>query len=120
MLAPFEKEIKPRAGTAYLLQRAYAARGDRAASERWRKRTEELRTDERLRATIDRALSDAPDSAWAAVCRAYRFAEQGNWDEAETQLAGVPLTEPFVTRLREAIQKRGALPDLADLPISRF
>lgn len=120
LLSPLEKAVKPRASTAYLLQRAYALRGDRAESERWRVRTEELRTDERLRATIDRAIADAPDSAWAAVCRAYQFAEQGNWDEARAQLAGAPLTEPFVGRLREAIENRGPLPDLADLPISRF
>lgn len=108
------------ASTAYLIQRALAAAGDTASANEWQERTESLRTEERRRAAVNRILLDAPDSAWAAVVRAYRFAEVGNWGEAETQLRDVPPDDPFIVDLRNAIRTRGPLPSLNRLPISRF
>lgn len=108
------------ASTAYLLQRAYALSGDTAESARWKDRADALRAEERLESTVQRVLTEAADTPWAAALRAYRSAEQGRWAEAERQLADGPADEPFVTALREAVRRRGPLPPLKDLPISQF
>lgn len=120
LLAPFAEQAAPPATAAYLLQRAYTAAGDAAAAKEWRERADVLREEERVRATVDRVLVEAPDSAWADALRAYRSAEAGRWEEAEALMTGVPLDDPFVTKLRAAIRERSELPPLTDLPISRF
>jgi hypothetical protein len=73
-----------------------------------------------LKSTVERVLTEAADTPWAATLRAYRSAEQGRWAEAEQQLAGAPADEPFVMSLREAVRRRGPPPPLKDLPISQF
>lgn len=118
LLTPLSAE--PAASTAYLLQRAYALSGDAAESARWKDRADALRSQERLQSTVQKVLTESPDSPWAAALRAYRSAEQGQWAEAEKHLAAAPAAEPFVTALREAVRRRGPLPPLSDLPISRF
>lgn len=118
LLTPLTEE--PTASTAYLFQRAYALSDDMAESARWKDRADALRSRERLQSTVAKVLTDSPDSPWAAALRAYRSAEQGQWTEAEKHLAGAPADEPFVTELREAVRRRGPLPPLSDLPISRF
>jgi hypothetical protein len=55
--------------------------------------------------------------------RAYRFAEQGNWIEAEALTEDVLREAPqesFVQELAVAVQRRGELPALEKLPVKLF
>lgn len=110
--------------SAYLMQRICSATGDRDGSRKWQSRAATLRDKERLAATIDRALVESPESFWSRVIRAYRFAESGNWSQADAQLG--PLTqeapqEQFVRDLATAARSRNrsALPPLERLPITQ-
>ena len=109
-----------RSSTAYLMQRSAALRRDLAEVERWKAQTEELRTAERTKSTVDHVLIEAPDSFWAKVMRAYRFAEEGNWQQAEIQIEPLKKQadkQPFLKALVAAIQSHGQLPSLKNLPI---
>lgn len=106
--------------TSYLMQRSAALQGNQAEVERWRKKTEELRKLERIKSTVDHLLIESPQSFWAQVMRAYRFAEEGNWQQAEIQIEPVMKDAPKEAFLRDlvvAIQSRGPLPSLEKLPI---
>lgn len=106
--------------TSYLMQRCAALQGNQPEVERWRKQTEELRKLERIRSTVDHLLIESPQSFWAQVMRAYRFAEDGNWQQAEIQIESVmkeARREPFLKDLIVAIQSQGPLPSLEKLPI---
>jgi hypothetical protein len=67
---------------------------------------------------LHQLLVDAPESFWARAYRAYRFAEEGNWEEAGVILSSLQSGEKknaFVEELLEAVRRRRALP-----PIERF
>ena len=107
--------------SAYLRQRAYALAGNKAEEEKWQQLALELRKKQQLRADIDKLLRDSPRSFWAQVVRAHRFAEQGNWRQAELLID--PLLEqapgePFVIELAAAVHRRRDLPPLESLPSS--
>ena len=119
-LQPLIESPELKSSTTYLLQRCAALQGNQAEVERWRKETERLRKIDRIRSTVDHLLIESPQSFWAQVMRAYRFAESGNWQQAEIQIE--PLRkdaskQPFVKDLLAAIQSRGTLPSLEELPI---
>ena len=105
---------------AFLLQQAYARLGDEANALKWRKKAERERKLENVRATADQILKDTPESTWSRIIRAYRFAQNQNWGEAERLLKFVGeehLQEPFIRSLNEAILNRGNLPPLEELPV---
>ena len=109
-----------RAGTAYLFQRAYTLLKDEATAKKWAETSATLRKMERRDAAIQNVLVDHPQSFWAQVIRAYRFAQSGNYEQARTLLDVLdaqPHNEPFVSELAAAVRKRGPLPSLDGLPI---
>lgn len=119
-LKPLVAAGELKSSTSYLMQRCAALQGNQSEVERWRKQTDELRKLERIRSTIDHLLIESPQSFWAQVMRAYRFAEEGNWQQAEILIE--PLLkdarrEPFLRDLIVAIQAQGPLPSLDKLPI---
>lgn len=119
-LRPLLQQPMIRSTTSYLAQRAYTMLGDEPNAQAWRKRTEELRQQERLMNLVERVALEQPHSFWARVMRAYQFAQQGNWNQAKLLLATVkPETsdEPFVRQLATALEQRGNLPSLDLLPV---
>lgn len=112
-----------RASTAYLFQRAYTILRDETAVAEWQHRTAQLRDKERVIAAAQNVLSDAPQSFWARVIRAQRFAEGGNLEQAEQMLAGLVREapqEPFVRELAEAVRTGGRIPGLERLPLRAY
>jgi len=121
-LQPLAGSPELSSATAFLLQRVSSLLGDTASASAWQVRVEQIRKLEELHGTVDQVLNDSPDSMWGQVLRAYRLAEQGNWDQAELLLK--PFLEdpahPFISALGAAVQARSALPQLSGLPIESF
>ena len=124
---------------AYSASRAFAMIGDAEAAELWRTRFEKIDQAERLRSTLDQVLIDSPNSIWSAIIRAWRFADAGNWSEANRILEPIidsrrnsttpaPAADPqaaadaaeFIDDLHEAVKTRGTLPSLSRLPVRDF
>ncbi|MCA8996321.1 MAG: tetratricopeptide repeat protein [Planctomycetaceae bacterium] len=120
LLVPLDYASLLTSKTAFLLQRAHVLLGDDAEAERWRQRADQLRKIENAQATADHVLRNNPESTWADVLRAYRFALSGNWEQAEilvNRLGPNAEEEPFVAALAKSVRERSSLPPLEDLPI---
>ncbi|MBM80089.1 MAG: hypothetical protein CMJ78_05785 [Planctomycetaceae bacterium] len=122
-LVPLFERPDLRSSTAYLAQRTFTVAGDKHQASKWQTKTQQLRKREQIIGTINHVLVEVPQSFWAQAIRAYRFAEAGNWPQA--QAAVLPLmkdgaNEPFVKDLIECIRTRGPLPSLDTLPIEQF
>jgi hypothetical protein len=103
-----------------LYQRAHTLAGDETEAEAWRERTEKLRTRERFEGILEDVLVNEPQSFWARVVRAYRFAQRGNWSEAEFMISRLQKEapdEPFVRDLAAALAGHSELPALERLPV---
>ena len=122
-LRPLEKTSLTRSSTAYLWQRTQTILGDTAEAAKWQKLADDLRRRETLMSTVEHTLIMSPRSFWAAVIRAHRFAEAGNWREAES-LLGLLIDEaprePFVVELAQAVANRTELPSLEKLPVKEY
>lgn len=121
-LRPLKNRLDLEAGTAYLFQRAYTLLEHEDAAV-WQKKAIELREREKLNAAIESVLRDQPQSFWARVIRAHRFASTGNWRQAEVMVAALRQRAPndaFVADLAEAIRRRGPVPPLERLPVKQF
>jgi len=117
-IEPLAARSQPTSAAAYLMQRIETLEGNAVEAERWRAETARLRELERKRNALHQLLVDAPESFWARAYRAYRFAEEGNWEEAGVILSSLQSGEKknaFVEELLEAVRRRRALP-----PIERF
>ena len=122
-LKPIEADPNLRASTAYLFQRASVMVKDDQAAATWQARTETLRKRERLSGTLDRFVSDSPNSYWSWVIQSYRFAHRGNWEQAAAILQMIPnegKEDPFVRDLKVAVKSRSALPELDRIPIKDY
>lgn len=111
-----------KSSSTYLMQRAAALRGDQTEVDKWRKETDALRKRERVEVAVNQILLESPQSFWAQVLRAYRFAEGGNWQQAQIQIEPVMkdvAKEPFLRDLAVAIQNQGPLPKLENLPLKK-
>ena len=122
-LQPIAAYPRLRSGTTYLFQRAYRMLGDQQAADKWQQTTESLRKSEQVEDTIANILVDDPNSYWAQVIRAHRFAALGNWEEAEATVR--PLvhgdeTDPFVMQLARAIGDHGEVPPITQIPLKKF
>jgi tetratricopeptide (TPR) repeat protein len=122
-LMPHITPLRADVESAFLLQRIYVQLDNEEAAEQWRAVADRLRKENLVQDTAAQVLRDYPETQWAAVLRAYRFAEEGNWTEAERILA--PLVphaqdQQFVQDLYSAIQSRGALPSLEQLPTTHY
>ena len=109
--------------TTYLMQRITLASGDRESSKQWQARTAKLHQREHLKGVVERVIAESPDSNWSRAIRAHRFAEAGNWHEAEMLMQNIDLKateEPFLQQLSTAIRRHGGLPSLDLLPIHHF
>jgi predicted Zn-dependent protease len=120
LLAPLETSGVLTSEVAFLLQRSYARLKNESEAKRWQEKAEQLRKEESLKAAADQILRETPDSDWATVIRAYKYANQGNWVEAESLLRPleqpVP-SQPFIRDLIAAVKMRGPLPSLTGLPV---
>jgi tetratricopeptide (TPR) repeat protein len=109
--------------SAYLRQRAYTLLSQNKEAVQWQEKAAELRKKQEFSAEIDGLLVDSPPSFWARVIRAHRFAQQGNWRQAELlveMLVREAPAEPFVIELASAIHRQRDLPSLESLPITHF
>ncbi|MBW3596506.1 MAG: tetratricopeptide repeat protein [Planctomycetes bacterium] len=109
--------------SAYLRQRAHTLVGDDEKARRWQDIAADLREKREFEAEIEHLLRDAPQSFWARAARAHRFAEQGNWRQAELLVDGLLKEapgEPFIIELAGAVHRRRELPSLESLPITHF
>jgi tetratricopeptide (TPR) repeat protein len=122
-LTPIESASRMTSQLAYLFQRTYTRLSDPEAAERWRIKADDLRHQERIADTARQILQNAPESDWARIIRAYRFAEAGNWEEAEhilRPLATAAKDQPFIQSLIDAVRTRGTLPSLDGIPLRQF
>ncbi len=122
-LKPFEGAPDVPASTAYLFQRTYTLLKNEDETKKWQTITDDLRRVEELNHLIDVLLLENPDSFWARVARAHRFAESGNWNEAEfmmKRLLEEAPAEPFIIELADAVFRRAELPPIEKLPVERF
>ncbi len=120
LLIPLEQSTALTSEIAFLLQRGYVRLGNEASAKQWQERADQLRVEENIKSAADQILRDTPDSDWAEVIRAYKFARVGNWTEAEILLNTLGVesqTQPFIRDLCAAVKSRGELPSLRDLPI---
>ena len=86
-------------------------------------RTDALRKREQVEETIASILVDDPNSFWAHIIRAHRFAANGNWEEAQAivePLASRSPVDPFVADLAQAIRQRSTLPPITRIPLLKF
>ncbi len=122
-LRPLEESPRLEPATTYLFQRIYQRLGDTSQAAIWQARTADLRQQREIESAVDRLLIEAPSSYWAQVARAYRFAETGNWPEAQRALQQLRDADPqhaFVEQFRNAVRTRGTLPPLREIPIRLF
>lgn len=122
LLAPLAGSQDLRSSTAYLMQRVAQLKGDAEQAETWKRRTEELRHRETIDSTVNRLLTEAPDSYWSQVVRCYQFAESGNFQQAQQLLDRIrdENEDPFVADLRVAVATQGKLPEKSRFPIKQF
>jgi tetratricopeptide (TPR) repeat protein len=123
LLQGIDLETKLNSSTAYLLQRLYVVHGDEAKANEWEQRTATLRKEEERYNAITQYLVRSPQSYWASVIRVYRFAQDQNWSQAKDMLREVMEiddTDPFVQKLITAVNERGPLPPIDELPIRHF
>jgi len=109
--------------SAYLRQRAYTLLGKDKESLQWQEMASTLRKRQEFNAEIESLLLDSPQSYLARVIRAHRFAQQGNWRQAELlteMLIQEAPGEPFVIELASAVHRRRELPSLESLPITHY
>jgi tetratricopeptide (TPR) repeat protein len=117
-LRPLEASANITSDVAFSLERMYQFLDNADEARRWRTRGEGLLAQEEVEKAVYCWVRDKPDSSWARVIRAYRFAEAGNWIEAERMLGPVLPSSPehgFVMALSHAIQTRGDLPELVHI-----
>lgn len=122
-LKPFEQFPDLPASTAYLLQRTYTLLKNEAEIKKWREITDKQRRVEELNNNINVLFLESPNSFWARVVRAHRFAEAGNWSEAELLLKRLLKEAPaksFVIELADAVFRRAELPSIQKIPIDHF
>lgn len=120
LLLPLERSDIISSEIAFLLQRSYVRLGDEASATRWREKADLLRREETVQAAADQILRDTPDSHWATVIRAYKFARVGNWSEAEAILGTLDeesQSQPFIRDLVNSVKLQGELPSLLGLPV---
>ena len=109
--------------SAYLRQRAYTLLGKDKEALQWQETASTLRKKQEFNAEIESLLLDSPQSFLARVVRAHRFAQQGNWRQAELlteMLIQEAPGEPFVIELASAVHRRRELPSLESLPITHY
>lgn len=122
-IAPLEALAERRFESAYLFQRLAALEKDDEAFAGWKAKADALRERERLVASLEQMMASSPDSYWAQVVRAHKFATLGNQAQAADMINGIKRTDdedPFVTELREAVLGRGPLPALERVPLKQF
>ncbi len=107
--------------TAFLRQRAYTLLHQDDQARQWQDKAAALRKKQEFQSEIETLLRDSPQSFWARVVRTHRFAEQGNWRQAELlaeMLMREAPAEPFVIELASAVHRRRDLPALESMPIT--
>ena len=121
-LSPIVSLDSNRSSTTYLMQRVAQLQGDSKQAIFWQKQTELLRKREAIDSTVNRLLTEDPNSYWAQVVRSYQFAERGDFLEAQQLLERIKVEneDSFVTSLRIAVASRGKLPDKYQIPIKHF
>lgn len=109
--------------SAFLLQRAYTMAEMTDKASQWKDRVAEIRKQDELQHSVDQVLIESAQTKWGQALRAYRFAERGNWGQAEilvSPLLNQPDVHPFIESLGEAIRTRSALPDLSGIPLKLY
>jgi Tfp pilus assembly protein PilF len=109
--------------TAYLFQRLYVVQGDLEKAQQWEQRVAKLRKEEERQNSINQFLVRAPRSYWAGVIRAYQYAKDQNWKQAGDllkEVVEIDDSDPFVQKLVQAVNERGPLPAIDELPLRHF
>ncbi|MEE2641530.1 MAG: hypothetical protein VX768_12955 [Planctomycetota bacterium] len=121
-LVPLRNAGDVKSSTTYLMQRALAMQGKEKEARQFQQLTKELREKERKINTIREALREKPDTHWAVVIKAYDFAKDKNWSQAEQLLMTVKehLNDDFSQRFLKAVANQGVLPPLTDVPVDIF
>lgn len=122
LLEPISSPDSARSSTTYLMQRVAQLEGNTDRVAFWKLRTEQLRKREAIDSAVNRLLTEDPNSYWSQVVRAYQFAEKGDFQQSRQILHLIKREQedPFVVRLRNAIETRGQLPDKIDFPVNHF
>ncbi|HJN08417.1 MAG TPA: tetratricopeptide repeat protein [Pirellulaceae bacterium] len=122
-LKPLEQFSDVPYSTGYLFERTHTQLKNEDEIKKWREITAKQRRIEELNNDINVLFLESPDSFWARVIRAHRFAAAGNWSEAELLLKRLLKEAPaetFVIELADAVFRRTKLPSIEKLPIDHF
>jgi tetratricopeptide (TPR) repeat protein len=122
-LQPLQDSPKLEPATAFLFQQVYQRLGDSEQAAIWQARTARLRRRQEVESAVALLQIESPNSYWAQIVRAYRFAQEGNWSEAQRLLQQLHSTDSkheFVQHFQNAVKSRGALPPLESIPIRLF
>lgn len=122
-IAPLEALAQHRFESAYLFQRLAALEKDDDAFALWKAKADVLRDRQQLITSLEQVMASSPNSYWAQVIRAHKFATLGNMAQAADMINGIKRTDdedPFVTELREAVLGNGPLPALERVPVKQF
>jgi tetratricopeptide (TPR) repeat protein len=122
-LQPLENDPVLLSSTAYMFQRAYTLLKDDVSTRKWQEITAKKRRAEEIRRDLNNLMKDSPDTFWARAARAHRFAERGNWTEAEVLLKRLLKEGPdetFIIELADAVFRRAELPPIEKIPIEHF
>lgn len=122
-LSPLSARSDLESRTAYLLQQAYHLLNEHVKAEEWQQTAARLRKREELNTVVDMVAVSQPQSFWARVIRAYRFAERENWHQARVLVDGLlneSAENAFLLDLDEAIRERSSLPALERVRTDNF
>ncbi len=120
LLRPIATSSEITAAVSFAVQRALTLAGEEEQAENWRQVTDRLRKREERDSVLTNLLREQPDSYWAKVVRAYRFAEEGNLQQAGLLMEAVNAERDpaeFVQKLIQALKEGGSLPSLDELPM---
>jgi len=123
LLKGMEQNPAMNSTSAYLFQRLYVVQGDQEKAQEWEDRVAKLRKEEERQNSINQFLVRAPRSYWAGVIRAYEYAKQQNWQQAGDllkEVVAIDDSDPFVQKLLQAVNERGQLPPIDELPLRHF
>lgn len=125
LLLPLTQAEFVLSSTSFLLQQAYARKGDDAKAQEWALHTAEIRKKESMLNVVNEVLRSAPTSMWGRAIRAHMALSFQRYEDAETLVATLPAEakeQPFIAKLIQAVQQRNPnqLPLFEELPVNLY
>lgn len=123
LLLPLTQAEIVLSSTSFLLQQAYARKGDEAKAQEWAAHTAEIRKKESVLNIVNELLRSAPTSLWGRAVRAHMALSFQRYEDAQQLIDTLPEDanqHAFIAKLIEAVQERAPdkLPLFDELPVN--